>query len=469
MTVEKMQRLSGFDASLLQLETPDVPMNVAGAIEIDTSTMKGGYNFERFREGMRAQVNAIPELRAKLADSPWNLDTPVWVEDEHFNIDNHVRRAEIPPPGTRHEISDLAGALIAAPMDRSLPLWRMWVLEGVAGVKPEDGGRVVVLFVIQHSIMDGTSGPAIWLQLSSDQVDAPAPEPIAGFPNVRRRQIALDGLRRFALRPWFLITKVLPAHFRVASDTIRRFASGRAMPRTFTAPKVLFNGKVFGPRTVGYAKLDLAKVKTVKNWFGVTVNDVALAVVSGAARKYLLDRGALPHTSLIAMAPVGVFEGADDMGRNNLTAMFTALHTNIADPAHRLKAIAETTSVGKEHSSAKRRTLLQDWANYVAPGVIGAFVALYMGSRLAERRPPYNLSISNVPLSPIQRYLQGGKIIAMYPLGPPFNGVGLNVSMMSLNGSLDIGLVGCAHLLPDMWDLADALPAVLEELVAAAK
>ena len=463
------QRLSGFDASLLHLETPDVPMNVAGAIEVDTSTMKGGYSFERFREHLTRQLTAIPELRAKLADSRLNLGTPVWVEDDRFNVDNHLRRAQIPSPGSRREISDLAGELIATQMDRDKPLWRMWVLEGVSAIDPHEGGAVVVLFEMQHSVLDGTSGPAMWLRLSSDRVDPPDPQPLPGFPRVSRRDIVLEGLWKFLLRPWYLFTKVLPAHFRVAAQAIRRTASGTAMPRTFSAPKASFNGKVYGPRNVGYAKLDLADVKTVKNSFGVTVNDVAMALVSGAVRRYLLERDDLPDRSLIAMAPIAaVLETADDMGRNNMTAMFTPLHTGIADPTHRLKAIAEAASIGKEHGAERRTTLLQDWANYVAPGVLGTIMGLYARSALSERRPPYNMSISNVPLSPVQRYLMGGKIIAMYPLGPPFNGVGLNVSMMSLNGSLDIGLVCCPHLLPDIWDLADNLPAALAELLAAA-
>lgn len=466
----RMQRLSGFDASLLHLETSDVPMNVAGFIEVDTSTMAGGYSFERFRDHLRTQLAAMPELRAKLADNRLNLGTPVWVDDDALDVDNHLRRAQIPAPGTRREISDLTGELIAAQMDRDKPLWRMWVLEGVAGVSPYEGGAIVVLYEMQHSILDGTSGPAMWLRLSTDHVDAPTPEPLPGFPYVSPRDIVLDGLRRFALRPWYLLTKVLPAHVRVAAQAVRRVASGTAMPRSFTAPKAPFNGKVYGPRNVGYAKLELADIKAVKNAFGVTVNDVAMALVSGALRKYLLDRGELPEQPLIAMVPIAaVLENAEAMGRNNMTAMFTPLHTDIADPGHRLKAIAGSASIAKEHGSERRTTLLQDWANYVAPGVLGMVMGLYARSRLSERRPPYNLSISNVPLSPVQRYLMGGKIVAMYPLGPPFNGVGLNVSMMSLNGSLDIGLVCCPHLLPDIWELADALPAALDELLAAAQ
>jgi WS/DGAT/MGAT family acyltransferase len=241
------------------------------------------------------------------------------------------------------------------------------------------------------------------------------------------------------------------------------------MRRTFTAPKASFNGKVFGPRNVGWAKVDLADVKAVKNAFGVTVNDVAMALVSGAVRKYLLEHSTLPPDTLIAMAPIAAAEAAEDFGRNALTAMFTSLHTDVADPAARLKAIADSAAIGKEHGAERQTTLFQDWANYVAPGVIGTFMRVYANSPLSERRPPYNMSISNVPLSPVARYLMGGKILAIYPLGPPFNGVGLNFSMMSLNGSLDIGVVCCPHLLPDIWNLADAVPAALEELLVAAQ
>ncbi len=175
-------------------------------------------------------------------------------------------------------------------------------------------------------------------------------------------------------------------------------------------------------------------------------------------RQFLLDRDELPEASLVAMVPVSVHDRSDRPGRNQVSGMFTKLETHIADPAERLKAIAEANTTAKEHSSAiGGATLLQDWSQFAGPAVFGIAMRVYARSRLTEARPVHNLVVSNVPGPQIPLYFLGAEVSAMYPLGGPiFHGSGLNITVMSLNGKLDVGLISCPpELLPDLWDLAD--------------
>jgi diacylglycerol O-acyltransferase / wax synthase len=165
--------------------------------------------------------------------------------------------------------------------------------------------------------------------------------------------------------------------------------------------------------------------------------------------------------------PVSVREKSDRAGRNQVSGMFCRLETHIADPTERLNSIADANSVAKEHSSAIAATLLQDWSQFAAPAVFGIAMRVYSNSRLTGSRPVHNLVISNVPGPQMPLYFLGSEVKAMYPLGPIFHGCGLNITVMSLNGKLDVGLISCPELLPDLWDLADDFAAGLDELLSA--
>ncbi|MFZ0904936.1 MAG: wax ester/triacylglycerol synthase domain-containing protein, partial [Mycobacterium sp.] len=174
-----MYRLSGFDAGLLSFESRLQPMNACTLVELDPSTMPGGYSFERFRDNLSVRIKAVPELRAKLADSALNLDTPVWVEDRDFDLDRHLHVVTLSRPGDQYELSDVVGRLAAVPLDRSLPLWDMWVLQGTADDEPHQ--HVAVLFRVHHVLMDGVTGRDLWSRLRTTQADPPLPEPVDGI------------------------------------------------------------------------------------------------------------------------------------------------------------------------------------------------------------------------------------------------------------------------------------------------
>jgi diacylglycerol O-acyltransferase len=464
-----MQRLSGLDASFLYLETSTQPLHVCSVLELDTSTIPGGYSFEKLRDQLALRITAIPTFREKLANSFLNLDHPVWVKDDEFHLERHVHRIGLPAPGGRVELAEICGHLASLPLDRRHPLWEMWAIEGLGGTDARKGGRLAVLTKVHHAAVDGVTGANLMSQLCSVEPDAPPPQPVDASPEANPLRIALGGLGRFAVRPITLATSVLPSTVSTVVDTVRRAAGGRAMASPFAAPQTPFNASITAERNVAFAQLDLADVKKVKDHFGVKVNDVVMALVSGVLRTFLLQRDELPENTLVAMVPVSVHDRSDRPGRNQVSGMFASLQTQIADPGERLRAIAEANVIAKDHSSAIGATLLQDWSQFAGPAVFGVAMRVYARTRLTESRPVHNLVVSNVPGPQIPLYFLGAEVEAMYPLGPIFHGSGLNITVMSLNGRLNVGLISCPELLPDLWDMADGFVTGMGELLAATK
>lgn len=463
-----MQRLSGLDASFLYLETAQQLLHVCSILELDTSTMPGGYTFPKLRDALAKRIESMPQFREKLADSRFNLDHPVWVEDKDFDIDRHLHRAGLPAPGGREELADFIGHIASMPLDRSRPLWEKWVIEGIDGTDARGGGKLVVVTKVHHAAVDGVTGASLMSQLCSTEPDAPDPEPVAGVGGGNQVEIAVNGAIKFATRPLRLVN-MLPVTLNTVVDTVRRVQSGLTMAAPFAAPQTPFNANVTSHRNIAYTQLDLEDVKKVKNHFDVKVNDVVMALVSGVLRKFLADRGQLPSSTLIAAVPVSVHERSDRPGRNQVSAMFSRLETQIEDPVERIKAISQANSVAKQHNSAIGATLLQDWTQFAAPAVFGTAMRVYAASRLSGTRPVLNLVVSNVPGPQIPLYYLGNEVKAMYPIGPVFHGSGLNITVMSLNGKLDVGIVSCPELLPDLWDLADDFADALEELLEATR
>lgn len=463
-----MQRLSGLDASFLYLETAAQPLHVCSILDIDTSTMPDGYTFNGLREALGLRIKAMPEFREKLADNRLNLDHPVWVEDEDFDVDRHLHRIGLPAPGGRAELAEICGHIASLTLDRSRPLWEMWIIENVAGTDAHDGGRLAVMTKVHHAGVDGVTGANLMSQLCTTEPDAPPPDPVAGAGQASDLEIAVSGAVKFATRP-LKLANVLPSTVSTVVDTVKRARSGLTMAAPFNAPKTAFNANVTGRRNVAFAQLDLEDIKTVKNHFGVKVNDVVMALVSGVLRRFLLDRDELPESSLVAMVPVSVHDKSDRPGRNQVSGMFSTLGTDIDDPAERLKTISEANSVAKQHSSAIGATLLQDWTQFAAPAVFGVAMRVFARSNLSGARPVHNLVVSNVPGPQIPLYFLGAEVKAMYPLGPIFHGSGLNITVMSLSGTLDVGLISCPDLLPDLWDMADDFRVALDELLDATR
>jgi len=455
-------RLSGFDAAMLSFESLAGPLTAGSLWQLDWSTAPEPYSFERFRDRIAERIPALPEFRMKLADSRWNPDTPVWVDDPDFDIDRHVHRVQLPAPGSRRDLMELCGSLLAQRMDRSRPLWDIWAIEGIAPEVGFDGG-VAVMHRFHHSLADGDSAFAIFARLCSTVADPPPPQFRPGVGTVTERQLVLGGIKRFAARPWRLFTTVVPVAARAARKTLRPTRRGPKLTIK-KVPRTPFNGNISERRGVAYCQLDLTDVKTVKDRFGGTVNDVVLAVVSAALRRFLLDRAALPDATLVAGLPVALRANPDS--RNNLSGTRCPLYTDIVDPVDRLKAIATASSIAKQRNSEIWPTMMLDLCEF-APGLLTSGMWLYRWTGLTNRLHIYNASVSHVRPPDEQYYLAGAAVRARFTLGAVFNGGGLAIIVNSLYGKLNIGMVGCGEKLPheDIGELAGLLQPALQELL----
>jgi diacylglycerol O-acyltransferase len=458
-----MERLSGLDAGLLYSESSTVPIQVCSVMEMDTSTVPGGYSFERFRDDLASRIPALPEFRAKLADSDLNLDHPVWVEDRDFDLSRHLNRVGLPAPGGREELAEVCGRIASVPLDRSKPLWEMWVIEGVGGSAAGEGGGLAVMLKVHHAAVDGVAAANLLDKLLDNGPDVPVPDPVEGPGDAAPWAITADGLLRFLVRPWQL-TRVIPVATALVTETVGRALNGTAMAAPFSAPTTRFNAELTSSRNIALVQLDLNDVKKVKDRFEVKVNDVVMALCAGALRGFLEDQEELPDKPLIAVVPASVHGKSDRPGRNQLSGMFCNLHTDVGDPVKRLRAIGKSNVQAKEHSGSLGPTLLVDLAQSISRGMFGALMGVLSRTPLSNTAI-HNVVISNVAGPTETLYSCGAEVTALYPLGPIFHGSGLNITVMSLGDKLNVGIISCPQLVDDLWDLADRFEGELEELL----
>lgn len=457
--VQRPQRLSGLDASFLYLETPNQPLQVFTVLELDASTIPGGYSYDRFCADLATRIRAIPAFREELSEPRLDVGFPAWVEDRDFDIHRHVHRIGLRAPGGQAEVAEVCGLLAGLPLDRRGPLWEMWVIEG-----PEGSDRLTVLLKMHHAAADGVTYAEFLSDLCSAEVEAPPPLPVRAAQAASPVRMSLSGLVQFLMRPVLLFGSVLPGTISAVADIVRRTRAGRAMAAPFSAPRTRLNAPFAGRRNVAFASLALDDIKKVKNHYGVTVNDVVMALAAGVVRRFLLDRGELPKASLVAMVPSSVHEASDRPARNQVSGMFTRLQTQVTDPAERVKAIAVANTIAKEQSSEIGATLLQDWFEIFGSVALGVAKRVY--GRLTRVRPMYNVIVSNVPGPRVGNYFLGAKVIASYPFGPILLGAGLNITVWTVNGTMHFGLISAPEVVPDLDVLAAGLSVGLAELLA---
>lgn len=460
-----MERLSGLDASFLYLETPAQLMHVCGLIVLDPATMPEPYAFDRLQADIERHVRDVPAFTRKLRRVPLGLDHPIWVRDDSFDIERHVHRLALPTPGGHAELMSLTGHLAGLLLDRARPLWEMWVIEGY-------GDRIAVFMKMHHATVDGVSGANLISHLCSL---SPTDEPLKlgdlgdHGRDAGATELLVRGVGSTLKRP-AKVARLLSPSASAIGTTIGRARSGTAMAAPLTAPRTPFNGTITGHRALCTVDLDLDRVRAVKSATGSTVNDVVLTIAGGALRSYLDEHDALPEESLLATVPMSVRETSRRAGGSNkVSALFTRLGTDVADPLERLAGMADRNRNAKDHAQAIPADSLQDWAEFAAPRTFGLAVRAYAGLRLAERHPVvHNLVISNVPGPPVPLYLLGARVDGLYPLGPVFHGAGLNITVMSNAGRLHVGALACRETVPDVAALVAHFPAELETLAASA-
>jgi len=462
-----MERLTGLDAAFLYLENPVHHMHVAMTMVLDPDTVPGGYSFEKIKAFIAGRLHLVPPFRRRLLEVPLNLAHPVWVEDPDFDLDLHIRRIGCPAPGGRRELGEMAGQIASTPLDRSRPLWELWVVEGLKQ------GRIGVVTKVHHAAIDGASGAELMVHLFDLQPETADPElPEDREPEPLPTDLELLG---HAVASRVRRTIALPKLVGETVSAVSRVVAGRRDPATpvgaapLTAPRTPWNGPLSPFRDVGFARVALDDVRALKNAFDCTVNDVVLALCAGTMRAYLLDHDTLPDSPLVATCPVSVRTVDDRVPGNKVSAMFTTLDTQVEDPAERVRRIRACTVGAKEEHNAVGASMLQDWAEYAAPNTFNLASRLYSSLGLADsHRPVHNVIISNVPGPPFALYYAGAEMVAAYPMGPVMEGVGLNITVMSYRGSVDFGFMADRELLPDVWNLADRVKDALAELQVAA-
>jgi len=466
-----VEQLSGLDATFLYCETPTTHLHVCGLILLDPSTMPSGYSFDAISTMVHERLAQIPSVRQKLVTAPLNLGRPFWVDDEHLDIDRHLHRVVLDPPGDSRSLAAVTGDIASRPLPRDRPLWEFWVIEGLAD------GRVAIVVKMHHSTIDGVSGANMMGHLLDLEPTPPAVDVPEGEHRRGRSPNTIELLARAiagrVAEPLELAKLVPVTAFRMAG-TVWRLRHGRdegatAAARPFTAPRTVFNATITARRSVAFTDVALADVKKVKDAFAVTVNDVVTAVIGGALRRYLEDRHELPERSLIAAAPVSVHDQTPEHGgTTKLSVMFSTLATDLADPVERLRAIASANARAKEiHQMVGADTFMR-WADHFWPNTFALGARLYSTLHVADHHPVvHNLILSNVPGPPIPLYLAGARLVGLYPLGPIMDGAGLNVTVLSEEDRVGFGVITCPDLVTEVWDLVDAIPTALGELVAA--
>jgi diacylglycerol O-acyltransferase len=465
-----MQRLTGLDATFLYMETPSSPMHVASLFVLDPSTAPNGFDFDSLRDLYLERLDQAPPFRRRLVEVPFGIHHPVWIEDPDFDIDWHMRHIAVPQPGTMTELTELVGHLVAMPLDRNRPLWEVWLIDGL------EDGNVGVLSKVHHAAIDGASGEELMLALldiTPEVEHKPAPATPWKADKVPTDTelvgYAAVSLAQSPVRAVKAVRRTVEAALQIRSAN--RQPDVTPPPSPFSAPRTSFNQALTAHRSLGTANLSLSDVKMVKNAFGVTVNDVILTLCGSALRHYLVDvHKETLDAPLVAMVPISVRseEQKGAMGNAVSTALAT-LATDIDDPVERLLEVHRGMKGAKDQQNAIGADTLQNWAEFAAPAVAGRAARLYSRMRVADRhRPLFNVTISNVPGPPFPLYVAGAQVRATYPIGPIFDGAGLNMTVMSYMDSLDFGLNVCPELIPDVWEIADGLHRALEELKKAA-
>jgi diacylglycerol O-acyltransferase / wax synthase len=464
------ERLSGLDASFLYMETPTLHMHVAMTVMFNPQTIPGGYSFPAIRKLISERIRLAPVFSRRLVEVPFRLGHPIWVDDPQFEIDNHLRRAALPSPGGIEELAEFAGDVISRQLNRDRPLWEIWIVEGL------EDGNVGLVAKMHHSTVDGVSGAEL-LGILFDLEPSPQDQPVApqehhdgripSGPELMSQAIVTRMLRPFGVTKMICRTGTSLAGIRRVRQLEPVTGKG-ALP--LTAPRTSFNVAISGRRRVAFAAASLGDVKRLKNMLGTTVNDVVLAMATGALRTYLNAGNEVPEHPLVSVVPVSVTpDDTTVKGSNKISGLFVALPVAEDDPLERLRLIREGTRGAKDEHQALGATTLQDWAEHATPNVFALAARLYTRMRLADKhRPIANLIISNVPGPDFPLYLGGAEMLAGFPLGPVMDGMGLNITIMSYRGTLYWGLVSCARAIPDLWAMAAAVPAALDELLEAA-
>jgi WS/DGAT/MGAT family acyltransferase len=455
-------RLTSLDASFLHLERLETPMHVGALTVLEGDPFfgpDGRFRLHDVRDLVSSRLHLIPRFRKRIMRVPLDAGDPIWVDDERFDIGYHVRLTALPAPGTRDQLLALFERVQSQVLDRTRPLWELWFVEGL------EGGHVAVFQKTHHALVDGVSGVDVATVLFDFEpeptfLDAPEWEPQPAPPPAR---LLIDSLKEMVAGPQALVD----ATRKVAEVPRRALDKAGELARSLStiaegglvAPKTSLNNPVEGrSRRFGLVRVSLDDVKTVREAFGGTINDVVLAGIGGGLARLLESREELrPELVLKIFCPVSVRDERQkkQLG-NRIAAMFIPLSVGEPDAVNRLRGVQQTTRGLKEREQALGAATLLELTRYAAPTIMG------LAARLVHHQPLTNLVCTNVPGPQVPLYCLGSRMLEAYPMVPLARNLNLGIAILSYCGTLHLGLLADR----DQWHDLDVLEAGIDESFA---
>jgi len=458
------ERLSALDASFLGLEDSDSHMHVGAVSIFDAGpvlTPEGGLDIDRIRASVESKLHLVPRFRQRLAHVPYERN-PIWVDDTRFRLAYHVRHTALPKPGDERVLKRLVGRTMSMPLDRKRPLWEMWFVEGLDG-----GQRFAIISKTHHCMVDGIAGADLMSLILEPlpNTEISEPQPWRAFPMPSRARLLVDEAARRLSQPVEALSSVVGA-VRKPYDALAAVGEGlRAVGNTFApalnpASATPLNEAIGPHRRFDWLAMPVTDLKAIKNAFAGTLNDVVLAVVAGALRRFFIRRQLDPDELRIrSLVPVNV-RHQDERGQmgNRVAEMIADLPVHIDDPVQRLKLVTEHMADLKKRKRALGAEIMTQLAEWTVPNL------LVQAVRLAGRTRPYNVIVTNVPGPQIPLYFLGCPMRTAYPVVPLFHNLCLVVGLFSYNGGLFWGLNADWEQMPDLHDIVTALEESFAEL-----
>jgi diacylglycerol O-acyltransferase len=473
----RVKQLSGLDAAFLYMETPTTYGHVNGLAIYERPD--GDYDpYQAAYERFDALLGRLEPMRRRLVEVPFSLDHPYWIDDPDFDLSYHVRHIGLAPPGGADQLAEQVARIVGRKMDRSRPLWEAYVIEGLAD------GRWAMLTKTHHATIDGASGVLLLGLLTDPSPDTPMPDHVdwvgEAIPSDREllertvRHLAVNPVKgmRLSLRMLRNLAEAagvdsVSAIASQARDALKSVAIGGAVDTPepvhrvripiSPAPPTPFNRSITPHRRFAMRSTALGNIKSLKDATGCTVNDIVMAICTGALREYLLRHDALPDEPLRAMVPVSIRTGEEeDPWTNRVGGIIADLPTNCDDPLERLRRCHEAMNEAKQQMDILPAEDIAELAQVAPPLAATAAMRLQSRLRIADRMNlPTNVVISNVPGPRDTLYFAGSKMTNYIPVSTITDDMGLNITVHSYVDRLDFGLIADRELVPDLWDLVD--------------
>ncbi len=471
-----MKQLSGLDASFLYLETAEMPMHVGALHQFELPASYRGNFLHDMRAHMTTRIPLAPALRRKLAWMPLNLAAPVWVDAEP-DLEEHIVGITLPAGSGLAELEEQVGELHPVLLDRSRPLWKFHVFDGLES-GPNGEKRYALYTQLHHAAVDGQAAVAL-AQAILDL--SPEPREIPARPaRERKGQLAMTEMLRGALSNQLdqlgNLVKALPAAVGAISQVAAQTAGGavsetaasvwsrikgagpkggKSVSNLGLAPRTRLNATVSDTRAFAAVSLPLAELNAVRRRHHASLNDAVLMICSSALRRHFAKHGPLPRKSLVAAVPISLRAKGDTASNNQASMSLISLGTHIADPGKRLAHVMAASASMKATLGSVKSLLPTDFPSMGVPWLMEGLTAIYGRAGVADRIPPVaNVVISNVPGPTVPLYMAGAKMLTNYPTSIVVHGVALNITVQTYNESLDVGIIACAQAMPEVDEFA---------------